>query len=180
MCWSEDSSTFCVLKAMSKYEKRGHFDEAIKAGTTWASQYPDGSISGGIYTDISTLYLKKARMDPGRAEEYFKQALSYRDKALQPASDNAYSLRPLVEISEYVGDVSKDQRCVQYGNSLRILDRMSLLANEEKDQLARQFKPDPDARKQVECLSDWIEAAIKRVSTKSSASGCQDKPSLAG
>lgn len=181
MCWPADSNMSCVLKAMTKDEKKGRFDDAIKAGAAWTSEYPDSLINGLIYTDISTLYLKKARMNPDRTEEYFKQALSYRDKALQSSPDSAYLLQQLVEISEEVGDVSQAQRCTQYGNSRRILDRMSLLANEEKDRLARQFKPDLAKRKECEGLSEWIDAAIKRVSNKSLSSGCQNNdPSLAG
>lgn len=180
MCWPEDSSLSCVLKAISKYDKKGRFDDAIKVGAAWTSQYPNSPANGMIYADISTLYLKKATRDPGRTEEYLKQALSCRDKALQSLSDSAYALRPLVDISEYVGDISQAQRCIQYGNSLRILDRMSLLAKEEKDRLTRQFKPDLAERKQLEDLSEWIDVAMKRVSNKSSSSGCQDKPSLAG
>lgn len=181
MCWPADSSMSCVLKAMSKDEKKGRFDDAIKTGAAWTNQYPDSLISGVIYTDISSLYLRKAKMDPGRTEEYLKEAISYRDKALQSSSDSAYLLQQLVEISEEVGDVSKSQRCIQYGNSRRILDRMSLLANEEKDRFARQFKPDLAKGKEWEELSEWIDAAIKRVSNKSLSSGCQDNnPSLAG
>jgi hypothetical protein len=52
---------------------------------------------------------------------------------------------------------------------------MNLLANEDKDHLARQFKPDLAERKKVECLLEWIDARSKRLSGKLSASGCQEK-----
>ncbi len=180
VCWPANSSMDCVVKAMSRYKKKGHFDDAIKTGEAWATQHPDSLMSGAIYIDISTLYLQKARMDPARTEEYIRQALSARDKALQSSSDNAYLLQQLVGISEYVGDISKAQQCIQYGNSIRILKRMNLLANEEKDHIARQVKPDLAERKNWERLSEWIDAGIKRVSNKASSSGCQYKPYLVG
>lgn len=111
MCWPADSSMSCVLKAMSEDEKKGRFDDAIKTGAAWTNRYPDSLISGVIYTDISSLYLRKPKMD----------------------------------------------------------------------RFARQFKPDLAKRKEWEELSEWIDAAIKRVSNKSLSSGCQDNnPSLAG
>ena len=64
-------------------------------------------------------------------------------------------------------------RCVQYGNSMKLLDRMSRFVSEDKDKLARQFKPDLAERKKVESLADWNSATVKRVKTKLSTSGCQ-------
>ena len=48
------------------------------------------------------------------------------------------------------------------------------------DQAGRQFMPDPTERKQVECLSEWIDSAITRVNKKSLASGCQAEHPPAG
>jgi hypothetical protein len=175
MCWPADSNTACVLKTMAKYEKKGRYDDAVSTGVAWAEKYPDSFTSGWIYQDISALYLRRARMDSGRAEEYVKQALFFRDKALLSASDSEYSLQRLVAISESAGDLSAAQRCVQYGNSIKLLERMKRLANEDKDHLARQLKPDLAERKKTECLLEWIDAGTKRVSGKLSASGCQEK-----
>jgi hypothetical protein len=180
VCWSADSSTACVVKAMAKYEKRGRYDDAIRAGTAWTEKHPDGPMSGWIYRDLSVLYMKKAKMDTGHAEEYLKQALVYRDRALPSESDSPYSLLPLEAISELVGDLSRVQRCVQYGNSIKLLDRMNVLVNEDKARWARQIKPDLAQRKQIDCLSDWIDVAMRRVSSKSAVSGCQQKRSSGG
>jgi hypothetical protein len=174
MCWPADSSTFCVLKAMEKYEKTGQYDNAIKTGKAWAEKYPDQSANKWIYRYISVLYLKTASNEKEHAEESVKQAILYRDKALSSVSDSAFALQPFEVISESAGDLSTAQRCLQYGNSLKLLTRMQTLANDEKDRLARQFKPDLAERKNIDCLADWIDAAIKRVSSKSSASNCTE------
>jgi hypothetical protein len=115
-------------------------------------------------------------MDRVRAEEYLEQAVFYRDKALQTkfVSDSPYPLQSLAAISESVGDLSTRQRCVQYGNSIKLLDRMNLLANAERDRLARQFKPDLAQRKKIEGLLEWIDTGVKRVGAKVTASGCQE------
>lgn len=175
MCWSAESSTVCAIKAMAKYEKKGRYDEAISIGLASADKHPDSFTSGWIYEDISALYLRKARTDSGRTEEYLSQAALYRDKALRSLSDSPYSLQQLVAISESVGDLSTTQRCVQYGNSLKLLDRMNLLANEDKKRLARQFKPDIAERKKIDSLLECIDAGIKRIGGKLSASGCQEE-----
>jgi hypothetical protein len=180
MCWAEDSSPVCVLRTIAKYEKKGRPDDAARAGVAWAEKYPESITSELIYWELSALYLRSARMDSGRAKEYLKQAVFYRDKALPSVSNSPYALQSLVGISESVGDLSKAQRCVQYGNSIRLLDRMKLLANEDEDRLARQFKPDLAERKKTECLLDWIDASTKRVGSKLSASSCQEKPRSPG
>jgi len=176
-CWPADSSAICVLKAMAKYEKNGRYDDAVSAGVAWTKKYPDGFTSGWIYEDISELYLRRARADSGRAEEYLKQAVFYRDKALPSHldSDSPYSLNTLVVISESIGDLSTAQRCVQYRNSIKLLDRMKLLANEEQHRLARQFKPDLDERQKLNNLQECIDVVAKRVGGKLSASGCQEQ-----
>jgi hypothetical protein len=174
MCWSANSSTVCAIKKMSKYEKTGRYDDAIKIGLAEAGKYPDSFTSGFIYEDISALYLKKARMDGGRAEEHVKQAVFYRDKALPFFSDSPYSLYTPETISEAAGDLSPIQRCTQYENAIKILDRMNLLAGKERDRLGRQFKPDLDEKKKLESLSEWIDAGRKRVNAKLSSSGCKE------
>ena len=92
VCWSADSSLACAVKAMGKYEKKGRYEDAIRIGTKWADKYPDSITSGFIDEDVSALYLKKAGGDNGNAEEYIRQALVYRDKALRFASDSPYYL----------------------------------------------------------------------------------------
>lgn len=179
MCWSAEPSAYCVLKAMAKYQKQGRYDAAISTGAQWADKHPEGVTSELIYEDISELYLKKSTLDTVRSEQYL-QAISYRDKALRSAWDSPYALQPLVTISESVGDLSPKQRCVRYGNSMKLLDRMHVLADEDKDRLTRQFQPDLAERAKVNRLLERIEAAAKRVRTKSSASGCEKERQPAG
>jgi tetratricopeptide (TPR) repeat protein len=174
-CWTADSSAVCALKTMAKYEKKGRYDDAISAGVALAQKYPDSFTSGWIYEDISELYLRRATMDSGRAEEYLKQAVFYRDKALPSHldSDSPYSLNTLAALSESIGDLSTAQQCVQYRNSIKLLDRMRLLTNEDQHRLARQFKPNLDERQKLDNLLECIDVATKRVDGKLSASGCQ-------
>ncbi len=176
-CWPADSSAVCVLKTMAKYEKNGRYDDAVSAGVALAQKHPDSFTSGWIYEDISELYLRRARMDSGRAEEYLKQAVFYRDKALPSHldSDSPYSLNTLVLLSESIGDLSTSQRCIQYRNSIKLLDRMKLLANEEEHRLARQFKSNLDERQKLDNLLECIDVVTKRVRAKLSASGCQEQ-----
>jgi hypothetical protein len=174
-CWSADSSAVCVLKTMAKYEKNGRYDDAVSTGTALAQKYPDSFTSGWIYEDISALYLRRARMDSGHAEEFLKQAVLYRDKALPSHLGSPYSLNLLVVLSELIGDLSTAQRCVQYRNSIKLLDRMKLLANEEEHGLARQFKPNLDERQKLDNLLECIDVVTKRVGGKLSASGCQEQ-----
>jgi hypothetical protein len=165
---------------MAKYEKKGRYDEAINAGLALAAKYPDSFTSGLIYEDISTLYLRKATIDSGRSEEYLTQAVSYRDKALPSASDSPYSLKQLVVLSESIGDLSTSQRCTQYRNSIKLLDRMKVLANEDQDHLAREFNPNPAERQKLNHLEECIDTLTKRVGGKLSASGCQEQHRSAG
>lgn len=173
LCWTAESNVSCVIKGMAKYEKKGRYDDAINVGVAWTQKNPSGPISGWIYRDISVLYLKRASQDKANAEAYVKESISYRDKALPTASDSAYALQPLLLVTESAGDLSPSQRCVQYRNSMRVLDRMKLLVSEEEDRLDRQFKPDPKERNDLECLSEWMDTSGKRLTTKLSTSGCQ-------
>jgi len=174
MCWPADTSVVCMLKTMAKYEKKGRYDEAVSTGVALTEKYPDSATSEWIYEDITALYLRRAKMDSGRSQEYLKQALSYRDKAVRSASDSPYSLQRLVVLSVSIGDLSTSQRCIQYGNSMKLLDQMRLLANEDKDRLARQFKPDLAEGQKIDSLLNWIDASNRQVGERLSASGCQE------
>ena len=170
MGWATDSTASDVLRKMRKYEKKGRDDDAIKAGIAWTQKYPD---AGRIYTDVSALYLKKAAKDDEHAEEDVTQAVLYRDKALPFSTDSLYSLQRLADISEYAGDLSPTQRCVQYRNTMKLLDRVNILLTEEKERVARQFKPDPADCEQVKCVSDQVDTSVNRVRGKLQHSACE-------
>src|ERR1035438_3403666 len=173
MGWAPDSTTTDVLRRMWKYEKKGRYDDAIKSGIAWTKKYPDAGSNGWIYTDVSALYLKKAAKDDEHAEEDVTQALLYRDKALPFSTDSLYSLQRLAAISESAGDLSAPQRCVQYRNTMKLLDRVNILLTEEKNRVARQFKPDPADCEQMKCVSDQVDTAVNRVKVKLEHSGCE-------
>lgn len=176
MGWAPDSTTSDVLRRMSKYEKKGRYDDAIKSGLAWTEKHPDtgsNGWNGWIYTDVSALYLKKAAEDDEHAEEDVTEALLYRDKALPFSTDSLYWLQKLAAISESVGDLSPAQRCVQYRNTMKLLDRVNILLTEEKDRVARQFKPDPADCEQMKCVSDQVDTSVNRVKGKLEHSACE-------
>jgi hypothetical protein len=170
---SQESAMIVEYRRMEKYEMKGRDDDAIQAGVAFVSKYPDSSLNFWIYQNLSVLYLKQARKDSGRAEEYLKQAILYRDKGLPSVSDSPYQLQRWVIISESVGDLSATQRCVQYRNAIKLLDRMNLLVNKDKDRVARQFRPDLAERTKLESMSEWIDAEGKRVAGKLPLCACQ-------
>ena len=171
--WAPDSTSGDVLRRMSKYQKKGRYDDAIRAGVMWTEKYPDAGSNVWLYMDVSALYLLKAAKDGEHAEEDVKRALLYRDKVLPFASDGLYSLQQLAAISESAGDISAAQRCVQYRNANKILDRMTVLLGEEKDRVARQFKPRPDDVERIKCDSDRLDATVNRLRGKLQHSACQ-------
>ena len=156
---------------MSKNEKKGRYDDAITGGILWTEKHPHAGSNGWIYTDVAGLYLEKAVKDGEYTEEDVKQALLYRDKALQFDPDGLYSLQ-LATISESAGDLSAAQRCVQYRNAIKILDRMAVLLGEEKDRAARQFKPHPDDVERIKGDSDRVDAIVSRLRGKQQRSAC--------
>jgi len=173
MGWAPDSTTGDVARTMTKYQKKGRYDDAIRAGIMWTEKYPDAGSNVWLYTDVSALYLEKAAKDSEHAEEDVKQALLYRDKALPLASDELYSLRQLAAISESAGDLSATQRCVQYRNAIKILDRMGVLLGEEKDRVARQFKPGPNVVERIRGDSDRVDTIVNGLKGKLRHSACQ-------
>jgi hypothetical protein len=171
---ASDSTAADVLRKMSKYEKKGRYDDAIKSGIAWTQKYPDAGSNGWngrIYTDVSALYLKKASMDDEHMEEDVTQALLYRDKALPFSTDTMYWLQQLAAISEHAGDLSPTQQCVQYRNAMKLLDRVNILLTAEKERVARQFKPGTDCE-QMKCISEQVDTSVNRVRGKLQDSDC--------
>lgn len=173
MGWARDSSAADVLQTMKKYYKRGRYDDAIKAGIAWTEKHPDDSWNGLIYMEASALYLKKAEKDDEHAEEDVTAVLVYRDKALPLFPNNLYWLQRLAAISESAGDLSPTQRCVQYRNAMKLLDRVNILLAAEKDRVARQFKPNPADCEQMKCVSEQVDTSISSVRGKLQHSACE-------
>jgi hypothetical protein len=173
MGWAPDSTAADVLRRMSKYEKKGRYDDAIKTGIAWTEKHPDDRWNGWIYMEVSALYLKEAGKDDEHAEEDVTEVLLYRDKALPLFPDNLYWLQRLAAISESAGDLAPTQRCVQYRNTMKLLDRVDILLTEEKARVARQFKPDPADCEQMKCVSEQVDTTVNRVRGKLQRSACQ-------
>ena len=173
MGWAPDSTAADVLRRMSKYKKKGRSDDAIKTGIAWTEKHPGDGWNGWIYMEVSALYLKKAGKHDEHAEEDVTEALLFRDKALPLFPDNLYWLERLAAISESAGDFSPIQRCIQYRNTMKLLDRVNILLTEEKDRVARQFKPDPADCEQMKCVAEQVDTAVDRVRGKLQRSACQ-------
>ena len=173
MGWTPDQTAADVLRRMSKYEKKSRYDDAIKTGIAWTEKYPDDRWNGWIYMEVSALYLKEAGKHDEHAEEDVTEVLLYRDKALLFFPDNLYWLQRLAAISESAGDLSPTQRCVQYRNTMKLLDRVDILLTEEKDRVARQFKPNPSDCEQMKCVAEQVDTTVNRVREKLQRSACQ-------
>ncbi len=132
MGWAPDSTTSDVLRRMAKYEKQSRYDDAVRAGNAWTEKHPNSDSNVWIFTLIARLYLQRAKAESGHADEYVTQAMLYRDKALPFESDNISGLRDLALLSEAGGDLSASQRCVQYRNSLKLLEHLGDVLRERQ------------------------------------------------
>jgi hypothetical protein len=56
---------------------------------------------------------------------------------------------------------------------MKLLDRVNILLTEEKERVARQFKPDPADCEQMKCVSERVDTAVNRVKVKLEHSGCE-------
>jgi len=168
-----DSTTGEVLLRMAKYEKRGKYDDAIKAGTAWTDKHPGMDFDDLIFTDIALLYLRRAQTDASRADEYVRMAVSYRDKALLTDADSIPGLETLARLSEAIADSSQSQRCPQYRNAVELLNRQVILLNDEQAQLARQIVPQRDEAEHLGFRRQNNDAITRRVQGKLQASSCQ-------
>lgn len=178
---SADSSAREVLNSMQKYEKRGRYDDAIKAGILWTERYPNDGFNDWLFRRIAWLYLEKAKRDPGHLDDYVHEAIIYRDKALPLALDVRYgwasmgTLRDLALISESAGDLSMSQRCVQYKNAITLLERLVVLLKEKQIQAAHPSISNEDrfTPGDVKSFLDRTDTTISRVRDKQRKAGCQ-------
>jgi hypothetical protein len=182
MGWGLASTTSEVLQRMSKYEKKGRYDDAIEAGVEWTKKHPTDGSNDRVFIGIASTFLHKAKQDSGNADEYVRQAVLYRDKAIPIASDTSlgwYSLRTvrdLALISESAGDLSDTQRCVQYRNAAQLLERLAVLLNAKRSQLSNQTSSAEDAfgsNDDVERFLRQADATLARVRDKQQSSACQ-------
>ncbi len=179
--WSADSTADDVLVRMTKYQKRGRYDDAIKAGVAWTEKHPHDEsniLPLSVYWSISDLYLEKAKSESGRADKYVRQAIVYRDKAPPVPSYDVLDLLLLASFSESAGDLSPRQRCAEYRNAIGILQRAA--AENEKvaqaaSQASKKVGPERTAstRHWIKGRSEGTDAAIDHVKVKLHDSGCQ-------
>jgi hypothetical protein len=181
MGYRRESNIFRVLRKMANYDKRGYYDAGIKTGRIWTEANTANGSNDRVFIGIASLFLKKAQSDRKLADVYVNEALSFRDKALPIASDanlGVYSmstLRDLALISESAGDLSPKQRCVQYRNSVKLLDILVARLRDKQDEIARRFAhvEDDMSVDDVKCLTDEAESTIARMRDKQQSSGCR-------
>lgn len=173
--WGEE-----VLHKMAVYAKRGHRDAAIHAGKIWTEAHPKGRFNERIFTSIGWLYLFKAQNDSRHADEYVRQAMQYRDRAYD--TDNEWrkydisAFASLAALTESAGDLSEKERCVQYGNAIKLLNLRTLMLKEKQDEISGRVVPVENGFtvEQVKCLSDETQAEIAQVKEKQQKYGCKE------
>ncbi len=178
---SPGDSTFVALHKMANYQKRGYYDAAIDVGKAWTTAYPIDGSNDKVFIGIASAYLAKARRDRAHADDYIREALLYRDKALATASDpelGVYSMstiHDLAVISEYAGDLSAAQRCVQYRNTIKLYDHLITRLTDKRDEITHRFVPDPNdlTVADVDCWADQTHDAMAEVREKQKRSACQ-------
>ena len=172
--------TLAVLHKMANYERREHYDAAINAGVAWTQAHPQDGLNDMVFIGIGWEYLKKAQHDSMHVDDDVHQALLYRDKALPAGSENQIgwhsvkAMRDLALLSEVAGDLSPMRRCLQYENSIKLLERRTAMLRDKQDEISRRFVPDKEdlTVKDVEYFSDETRAATERVQRKQQGDGC--------
>jgi hypothetical protein len=179
--FSAGPNAFTVLHKMRNYQKRGHYDAAIDAAKAWAEEYPRDGFNDRVFVAVAWMFLNKAQHDRAHAEDYVNTALLYRDKALLIATDTTlpwssiWTLRDLALISKAAGDISLKQRCVQYGNALKLLQRRADLLRDRQDEISRRFVPVKDdlSVEDCKCMSDETQTAIGEVREQQQKYACK-------
>jgi Sec-independent protein translocase protein TatA len=160
-----------VLRRMQQYQKDGDYDDAISVGKAWVAKYPQDGSNDQVFGRIASLYLEKAKTDDRNRDEYVAHAIEYRDKMLPVATDATlgwYSMAALQDsasISEHAGDLSERQRCVQYRNARKLLERLRNLLHEKQIQLSKLTDSKQDA---FGYASDDVQRCLKETDLKMS------------
>lgn len=161
---------FTVLHKMRNYQKRGRYDAAIEVGKAYTEAYPRDGFNDRVFVGVAWMYLDKAGHDSARADGYVNAALLYRDKVLLATdttspSSSIWTLPDLALISKAAGDISPKQRCVQYGNAIKLLERRADLLRDKQEEIARRFVPVKDdlSVEDCKCMSDETQTAIEEV-----------------
>jgi hypothetical protein len=172
-----------VLRRMQQYQHDGHYDDAISLGKEWTAKNPQNGSNDQVFGRIAFLYLEKAKRDDRNRDEYIAHAIEYRDKMLPVASDATlgwYSIAALQDsalISEYAGDLSDTQRCVQYRNAIKLAERSGYSLHEKQIQLSNRTDPKHDefgyTIDDVQRLLKQSDATNSRVRDKAQRVGCR-------
>lgn len=134
-----------------------------------------------MFIAISHIFLKRAQADPAHTREHVRSALKYRDKAVPIASDQElgwYSMntvKELAAITEMAGDLSTEERCVQYRNSLRLRKVLKARLQDKAEEIARRIvaKPEDLTVADVQCLSDQNNESIRLAEEKQAKLSCR-------
>lgn len=121
-----------VLERMLSYEKRGRLEDAAKLGIAWTDRDPRNYSSNDVYVNLAFIRLEEATRDKSQADARVEQAIAYRDKALACSPDALDMWVNAARISEFAGDYSETQRCIQYGNAVKLLNQISVRMETEQ------------------------------------------------
>lgn len=172
-----------VLQRMEQFRHNGRYDDAISVGTKWAEKFPQNGSNDQVFGRIAFLYLEKAKKGEGEEDKDVAEALRYRDKMLPVASDtelglySAAALKDAAFISEAAGDLSVTQRCVQYQNALRLLERLAYSLHNQQVALSNRTGSKRDefgyTTEDVNQLLTEAQASASRVHEKQKKSECK-------
>ena len=172
-----------VLQLMEQFRQNGRYDDAISVGTKWAEKVPQNGSNDQVFGRIAFLYLEKARKGEGQEDKNVAEALRYRDKMLPVASDaelgwySAAALKDTAFISEAAGDLSVTQRCVQYQNATKLLERLTYSLQNQKVALSNRAGSQRDdfgyTKDDVNQALREAQASASRVHEKQKKSECE-------
>jgi hypothetical protein len=175
---NQPESYYAVLHRMSQYRRRGFYRPAIALGEAWTERHQSVP-NEDVFISMAGACLEKARHDQGQADIYVEKAVEYRDHALRAATSDVpigmKQVHDLAAISEIAGDLSQKQRCVQYGNAIKLHNYFVARLDEKRDEISRRFVPEKDdlTISDVDCLKAQSQTEINRLRDKRQRSGCQ-------
>jgi hypothetical protein len=109
-----------AISLMTTLDQQGRYDEAIRVAQEWMKKHPEDSTHNwAFYDQIAITYLMKASKDPGRREDWVRQAVDYYDKGLlaHQKTDVDITLYESGRGFETAGDLSTTNRCLYYGRA---------------------------------------------------------------
>ncbi len=171
-----NTSSYDVLRTVERYERWGFHEKAIATGVSWVEKHPrEGFMDAILLRELSLLYLESAKKDEAHREDFVRQAMLYRDKALSSDPDSPANLDGLAGISLRAGDMSSEERCLQYGNTVKLLEWEKHLYEQMRAEALKESHPNPTAEQCATCV-DATERRLEWVQAKRQQASCVSAP----